>query len=279
MAKKGLGKGLGALIRENNDSEIMSKNAVVELRVTEIESNKEQPRKYFNDDALESLEESILEHGVVQPIIVRKLEHGYQIVAGERRWRASRKAGLKTIPAIVKDFSDVEVMEVALIENIQREDLNPIEEALAYESLLQDYNMTQEVISKRIGKSRPSIANSIRLLSLDSDIKDMLICGKITSGHARALLSIDSSEKRLDIAKKIYELGLNVREIEKISKEKKQKKNTNIKKDIHIIEIEEKLKTIYGTKVNITYKNSKGKVEIEYYNNDDLNRILDLLEN
>ncbi|MFZ5353909.1 MAG: ParB/RepB/Spo0J family partition protein [Bacillota bacterium] len=275
MSKKGLGKGLGALIRENDE---IKENSIVELKLTEIESNENQPRRHFDDEALNNLADSIREHGVVQPIIVRKLEHGYQIVAGERRWRASRLAGLKSIPAIIKDFSNVQVMEVALIENLQREDLNPIEEAAAYKSLLDEYNLTQDEIAKRIGKSRPAIANSMRLLNLSDDIKKLVAEGKISAGHARALLSISNEKKRFEVAQKIIDQQLNVREIENIAKGAEKRDRPALKKDLDIIELEDKLKGLLGTKVNINHKKNRGKIEIEYYSNDDLNRILDLLE-
>lgn len=275
MKKSGLGKGLGALIPEN-EQELT--NSVVELKITDIESNEKQPRKIFDDEALRNLADSISEHGVVQPIIVRKVENGYQIVAGERRWRASRLVGKKTIPAIIKDYSNIEVMEIALIENIQREDLNPIEEAAAYKSLLEEYNMTQEDIAKRISKSRPAIANSLRLLSLQEPIKNLVIEGKISAGHARALLAIEDEKKQLEIAQSIIEKQLNVRAIESIATKNKKEQKPKPKKDIEILELEERLKRQLGTKVTILHKDSKGKIEIEYYSNDDLERILELLE-
>lgn len=276
--KRGLGKGLGALIPENDEK---VQNAIVELKITDVEPNDKQPRKAFDDQALADLSESIKEHGVVQPIIVRQVGSGYQIVAGERRWRASRLAGKKTIPAIVKDCSNLEVMELALIENLQREDLNSIEEALAYKSLIEEYNMTQEEISKKIGKSRPAIANSLRLLQLPETIKVMIAEGKITQGHARALLAIEEEKKQLEMANKIVSQQLNVRQIEKLAKEAKQKDKTKTAPDAYQIEIqqmEERLKAALGTKVTIQHKNNKGRIEIEYYSNEELDRILDLLE-
>ncbi len=276
--KRGLGKGLGALIPENEEK---LQNAVMELKITDVEPNEKQPRKAFDDQALTDLSESIKEHGVVQPIIVRKLGNGYQIIAGERRWRASRLAGKKTIPAIVKECSNLEVMELALIENLQREDLNSIEEALAYKSLIEEYNMTQDEIAKQIGKSRPAIANSLRLLQLPQDIKDMIAEGKITSGHARALLAIDGEKKQLEMAEKIINQQLNVRQIEKLAKETKHKEKTEAPPDKYQLEInqlEEKLKSVLGTKVTIQHKNNKGRIEIEYYSNEELDRIIELLE-
>lgn len=276
--KRGLGKGLGALIPENEEKEDSS---IIEIKLTDIEPNEKQPRRAFDDEALTDLSESIKEHGVVQPIIVRKLGNGYQIIAGERRWRASRLAGNRTIPAIVKDCSNLEVMELALIENLQREDLNSIEEALAYKSLIEEYKMTQEEISKQIGKSRPAIANSLRLLQLPQAIKDMIAIGKISQGHARALLSIEGEKKQLEIAKKIIEEQLNVRQIEKMAKAKrKEEKTEELVNDykIEIRQLEERLKAALGTKVIIQHKKDKGKIEIEYYSNEELDRIIEILE-
>lgn len=278
MNKRGLGKGLGALIPESEDK---VQNGVVELKITEIEPNDKQPRKAFDDIALNELAESIKEHGVVQPIIVRKMGSGYQIVAGERRWRASRLAGKKTIPAIIKDYSNLEVMELALIENLQREDLNSIEEAMAYKSLIEEYNLTQEEIAKKIGKSRPAIANALRLLQLPDEIKAMVAEGKITEGHARALLAIDGKKKQLEIAERIINQQMNVRQVEKLAKEKKKKEKTEALPDeyqLEINQIEERLKAALGTKVTIQHKKNKGKIEIEYYSNEELDRILELLE-
>lgn len=276
--KRGLGKGLGALIPENEEK---VQNAIIELKITDVEPNDKQPRKAFDDQALTDLSESIKEHGVVQPIIVRQVGNAYQIIAGERRWRASRLAGKRTIPAIVKDCSNLEVMELALIENLQREDLNSIEEALAYKSLIEEYNMTQEDISKKIGKSRPAIANSLRLLQLPHEIKSMIAEGKMTQGHARALLSIVGEKKQLELAEKIINQQLNVRQIEKLAKDTKHKEKTEVRPDefqIEINQLEERLKATLGTKVTIQHKNNKGRIEIEYYSNEELDRILELLE-
>jgi ParB family chromosome partitioning protein len=276
MKKNGLGKGLGALIREN-EHDINS--SVTELKITELEANQNQPRRFFDDQALQDLSGSIKEHGVVQPIIVRKLDDSYQIVAGERRWRAARLAGLKTVPVIIKDYSNVQVMEIALIENLQRQDLNSIEEALAYKSLIEEHDMTQEEISEKIGKSRSAIANTLRLLNLPEEIKNMVVHGKISAGHARALLAIEDKKKQMEIAQKIIDQQLNVRDIEKLvmQKENKEEKKEN-KKNVEIIELEERLKNTFATKVNIIHKKNKGKIEIEYYSNDDLERILELLQ-
>ena len=278
VSKRGLGKGLGALIPEGEESD---RNSIVEIKITDIEANDRQPRKAFNDETLVDLSESIKEHGVVQPIIVRKLGSSYQIIAGERRWRAARLAGKKTIPAIVKECSDLEVMELALIENLQREDLNSIEEATAYKSLIEEYNMTQDEISKKIGKSRPAIANSLRLLQLPQEIKNMIAEGKISQGHARALLSISGEKKQIDMAEKIIAQQLNVRQIEKLAKDTKQKRKKEVLPDAYQIEInqlEERLRAALGTKVTIHHKKNRGSIEIEYFSDEEFDRILELLE-
>ncbi|MGB7603990.1 MAG: ParB/RepB/Spo0J family partition protein [Lutisporaceae bacterium] len=276
MNKHGLGKGLGALIRENEQD---ISGSVTELKITELEANQNQPRRNFDDQALQELADSIKQHGVVQPIIVRKLDENYQIVAGERRWRAARLAGLKSVPVVVKDYSNIEVMEIALIENLQRQDLNAIEEAIAYKSLIEEHDMTQEEISEKIGKSRSAIANTLRLLNLPGEIKDFVVQGKISAGHARAILSVQDKRKQIEIALKVIEQQLNVRDIEKLVMQKEKKEpSKESKKSVEIIELEERLKKALATKVNIVHKKSSGKIEIEYYNNDDLERILELLE-
>jgi len=275
--KKGLGKGLGALIDTEN---ILSENSgIVELKITDIEPNKEQPRKNFNQEKLQALAESIREHGVVQPIIVKKQDKVYTIIAGERRWRAAKMAGLKTIPSIIKDLSSKETMEIALIENLQREDLNPIEEAEAFQKLMEEHGMTQEELSKLVGKSRAAIANSVRLLTLPEKIKDMLINEQLTPGHARALITIEDTEKQLKIAEEIIEKNLSVRETEKLVNEQKNKKihKRNVVKDATILDIEEKLKGILGTKVELRHNKNKGKIVIEYYSNEEFNRIIEFI--
>jgi ParB family chromosome partitioning protein len=274
--QRGLGKGLGALIREN-ENEV--NNSVTELRITELEANQNQPRRFFDDQALQELSDSIKQHGVVQPIIVRKVDDSYQIVAGERRWRAARLAGLKTVPVVIKDYSNIQVMEIALIENLQRQDLNAIEEAIAYKSLIEEHDLTQEEISEKIGRSRSAIANTLRLLNLPEEIKKFVIQGKISAGHARALLAIEDKKKQSEIAQKIIDQQLNVRDIEKLVMKKDNNDSPKeMKKSVEIVELEERLKKALATKVNIVHKKSKGKIEIEYYSNDDLERILELLE-
>jgi len=285
MNKKGLGKGLGALISAANEEvneEINEKKGIVELKINDIEPNINQPRKKFDDEKLLKLSESIKKHGVVQPIIVKKEDNTYRIVAGERRWRAARMAGLKTIPVIIKELSERQVMEIALIENLQREDLNPIEEAEAFERLLNEYNLTQEELSEAIGRSRSAIANTIRLLGLSEKVKNCLINQDITSGHARAILSIDNKELQEKICDEIIEKNLTVRQTETlvkrfISEEKKEnKKNKENKNNDEYLKIEENLQGIFGTKVRLVSNNKKGRIMIEYYSEEELDRLLTL---
>ncbi|HHW21816.1 MAG TPA: ParB/RepB/Spo0J family partition protein [Clostridiaceae bacterium] len=280
--KKGLGKGLGALISSANALE-EAKNSVLEIRINDIDPNSQQPRKIFDQERLEALAQSIKEHGVVQPIIVKTEGSRYIIVAGERRWRAAKLAGLKTIPAIVKDISSREVMEIALIENLQREDLNPVEEAEAYQKLIEEYSLTQEEVAKIVGKSRTAIANSVRLLSLPQEIKDMVADGRLSSGHARTLITISDKDKQKNLANRIIERNLNVREAEKLAslEEKKQKKNqkqkTVDKLSAEMNSLEEKLRSVYGTKVSILRNKEKGKITFEYYSSEDFERIIDMM--
>lgn len=276
MIKKGLGKGLGALIDEGNSDE----KVITELKINEIEPNMGQPRKYFDDDKLTQLAESIKQHGIVQPIIVKNEDGVYRIVAGERRWRAARIAGLTKVPVLLKELSNKQVMEIALIENIQREDLNPIEEAEAFEKLIKEYNMTQDEVAGVVGKSRSAIANTIRLLNLNANIKEHLINGSLSSGHARALLSIEDENLQEKIAQEIKNSGLNVRDTEKLVKKylttKRGQKQKSSKEDYN--HIEERLKDILGTKVQIVGKNKKGKIMIEYYSLEELDRIIEMVE-
>lgn len=282
--KKGLGKGLEALISSTNALE-EAKNSVLEVKINEIDPNSQQPRKIFDQERLEALSESIKEHGVVQPIIVKTEGSRYIIVAGERRWRAAKLAGLKTVPVVIKDITSREVMEIALIENLQREDLNPIEEAEAYHKLIEEYSLTQEEVAKVVGKSRAAIANSVRLLNLSSEIKEMISDGRLTSGHARTLITITDQEKQNNLASQIIEKGLNVRDTEKLasleekSGKKKQKKPTINKVTAEMYSLEEKLRSVYGTKVNLLRGKEKGKITIEYYSNEEFDRIIDMLLN
>lgn len=288
MAKKGLGRGLGALLNtEEIVDTVFDKKDIVELKITEIEPNANQPRNYFDAEKLAALSESIKEYGVLQPIVVKQLETGfYKIIAGERRWRAARMAGLKKIPVIIKEYDNKETMEIALIENLQRENLNPIEEAMGFRELMNDFGLTQEELSKKVGKSRPAIANSLRLLNLPDEIQQLVIEGKLSPGHARALLGTDRKEIQLEAAKKIIEEGLNVRQIEKyiaslqiqpkIEKEEKE----DIEKKRYFRSLENSLSNTLGTKVKIMpQKNNKGKIQIDYYSNEEFERLLEIIKN
>jgi ParB family chromosome partitioning protein len=281
VKKSALGKGLMALIPEVDEKKIEIDNkGIVEVDINYIAPNENQPRKNFDEEKLSKLSESIKEKGIIQPILVSKNGDYYTIIAGERRWRAAKIAGLKKVPIIEKALSELEIMEISLIENLQREDLNPIEEAIAYRKLIDEFSLTQEEIARRIGKSRPAVANSLRLLNLDNRVMDYIEEGVISEGHGRILVSIDNKELQYEIAKKIIDEALNVRQTEKLIKkinEKKPASNKKEKKEIYIREIEDKLKNIFDTKVNISKNRKKGKIEIEYYSDDDLQRILDIL--
>ncbi len=274
MVKKGLGKGLGALI-SNEATE--DETGIIELRINEIEPNAGQPRKYFDDEKLVQLSDSIKQHGIIQPIIVKKDNNRYIIIAGERRWRAAKLAGLSKVPVLIKEFTNRQVMEVALIENLQREDLNPIEEADAFLHLMNEYDMTQEQIAETIGRSRPAIANSLRLLGLSEDVKKYIVSGDLTSGHARTLVIIQDPEIQLKAAEYIIENKLSVREtenyIKKLFQNKSEKKKVVENPDFKFVE--DRLKNILGTKVKLQANNNKGKITIEYYSNDELERLLE----
>lgn len=282
MAKKNvLGKGLDSLIPENIKVE-KNESAGKELliRISDIEPNKEQPRKKFDEDALNELAESIKQYGIIQPIVVTKPKNGfYEIIAGERRWRAAKLAGLKEVPVIIKDYSDIEIVEIALIENIQRENLNPIEEAIAYKRLLTEFNLKQDEVAERVSKSRVAITNSMRLLNLDERVQEILINEMISMGHARALLGIEDGDEQYNLAMRVFDEKLSVRDIEKIVKAKNNKKKVEKPKEKEVLyqDLEEKLKSIFGTKVTINNKGNKGKIEIEYYSKEDLERIYDLI--
>ena len=287
MARKGLGKGLGSLIPEIEEKEEkFDGEKVVELKISEVEPNKKQPRARFDEEKLNELADSISQHGVISPIIVIKLDNGfYRIVAGERRWRASKIAGMKKIPAIVREFDDKTSTEVALIENLQRENLNPVEEARGYDELIKKFSLTQEEAAKKVGKSRPYIANSLRILNLHKKILDMLENGQLSVGHAKVLLSVEDKSKQLELAKLILENSLTVRELEKILKraEKQDEKPQNkekgdLNKKLAYDEFEKKLQSALGTKVKILSGKRKGKIEIEYYSEEDLERIGKILK-
>ena len=277
---KRLGKGLSALIPEINEE--IDKKDIVQIKLSNIRPNKNQPRKEFDEDRIKALSDSIKNVGVLQPIVLKPIEdNNYMIIAGERRYRASILAGKEEIPAIIKDIPIKDIMEIALIENLQREDLNSIEEALAYKNLIEDYKVTQEELSEAVGKSRPYITNTLRLLNLQNKIIKMIENGDITAGHGKALLRIEDKEKQLEVSMRIVEEGLSVRTVENIAKkiiENKEKRKIEKKeKDIYIIDAEEKLSNIFGTKVNISMNNKKGKIEISYNNEDELNDILSMI--
>ena len=277
---KRLGRGLSALIPEINEE--VDKKEIIQIKLSNIHPNKNQPRKEFDEEKLKALSESIKSVGVLQPIVLKpKDKENYMIIAGERRYRASLLAGKKEIPAVIKDIPIKDIMEIALIENLQREDLNAIEEALAYKGLIDNYKVTQEEISEAVGKSRPHIANTIRLLHLQKKVIDMIESGDITPGHGKALLRIEDSEKQLELAIKIVKEGLSVRAVEeiakKISENKYTKKSDRKPKDIYILDVEERLSNIFGTKVNISRSKKKGKIEITYNNEDELNDIISMM--
>lgn len=295
--KGGLGKGLDSLIADKvnkpavNVASISEKNekAVdgVLVNINKVEPNREQPRKNFDEDALVELSESVKQFGVLQPLLVQDKKDYFEIIAGERRWRAAKMAGLKEVPVIVKELSDLEVVEISLIENIQRENLNPIEEAFAYKRLLTEFNLKQDEVAERVSKSRTAVTNSMRLLKLNEKVQQMVIEDMITTGHARALLGIEDSEKQYILAQKIFDEKLSVRETEKLVKKIQQgKENTSDDKaakpdpkmEAIYQDLEENMKTILGTKVAINRKDeNKGKIEIEYYSVDELDRIIDLI--
>lgn len=286
--KKGLGKGLGALFTEPSEDIVAeidkigspSGEEIKTIPLVDIEPNKNQPRKAFDDEKLAALSSSIEEHGVVSPLLVTPTGNGtYRIVAGERRWRASKLAGLTEVPCIVREFEEQKVMELALVENLQREDLNPIEEAEGYRRLMNTFDLTQEEISKRVGKSRSAVANALRLNNLCDEVKEMLKDERLTQGHARALLPLNAA-KQLELAERIIENGLNVRQTEVLVKnageEKKPapKKASNPMTQKYYKDVENSLSSRFGTKVKISEGAKKGKIEIEYYSKDDLERIL-----
>ena len=303
MASRGLGKGLDALIpnvineksndNKNENTKYKSTDSTLKeaeegqvkiVNITKIEPNREQPRRNFDEEALEELAESIRQFGLLQPILVHDKKTYYEFVAGERRWRAAKKAGLKEIPVIIKELTEQEIVEISLIENIQRENLNPIEEAQAYKRLLTEFNLKQEEVAERVSKSRTAVTNSMRLLKLSDSVQQMVIDNMITTGHARALITIEDPEQQYEVAKRIFDEKLNVRDVEKLvknlNKPVKEKKAVTADKSLEAVyqNIEENLKQKLSTKVNITPKgNGAGKIEIEFYSHDDLEKIMDLL--
>ncbi|KAB3532211.1 ParB/RepB/Spo0J family partition protein [Alkaliphilus serpentinus] len=285
--KRGLGKGLEALIPEMSTleqvEEEISEDRIKHININKIYPNVHQPRKDFDEDSIMELAQSIKVHGIIQPIIVTERKDGYMIIAGERRWRASKELQLREIPCVIKNYEDSQLMKVALVENLQRENLNPIEEALAYKDLINNHKVTQEQLAEALGKSRPYLANTLRLLNLDGRIIDLVKSNSLSSGHGRVLLRIDDGEKQYQIALKIMEEKLSVRETEdligKILMPPKKKGVKKKSKDYLLIDVEDTLKKALGTKVTISKGKNKGKIEIEYYNNEDLERILDIIAN
>lgn len=287
--KGGLGKGLDSLIADKvgtSNEKTDAKNEVM-VNINKVEPNKEQPRKNFDEDALLELSESIKQFGVLQPLLVVDRKDYYEIIAGERRWRAAKMAGLKKVPVIIKDLTEQEIVEISLIENIQRENLNPIEEAIAYKRLLNEFNLKQDEVAERVSKSRTAVTNSMRLLKLCDKVQQMVIDDMISTGHARTLLGITDEEKQYTLAQKIFDEKISVRDTEKLVKKMQKQKNAPAKEvnpekkklDAVYQEAEEKMKTILGTKVIINQKDSmKGKIEIEYYSPDELTRIYELIE-
>lgn len=295
IKKSGLGKGLDSLIPKQSvekktvpaKPETVVKTVVkkeeIKLRISEVEPNREQPRKKFDEDALLELSESIKQYGVLQPLLVQKRDGYYEIIAGERRWRAAKMAGLKEVPVVIKDFTDQQIVEISLIENIQREDLNPIEEALAYKRLLTEFKLKQDEVAECVSKSRTAVTNSVRLLKLDPRVQQMVIDEMITTGHARALLSIEDKEQQYKIAMQVFDQKLSVRDVEKLMKTMQNTENRKEKsqpENAFIYEnLEEKMKALFGTKVSISHKaNHKGKIVIDYYSDDELERLMELFQ-
>ena len=303
--KSGLGRGLDALFPEKTvqskpktvktvkeekkvavdtkkSSQQETSNGERMMKISMIEPNREQPRKKFDEDALQELSESIKQYGILQPLLVSDKKDYYEIVAGERRWRAAKMAGLKEVPVVVKEFSTQEIVEISLIENIQRENLNPIEEAQAYKRLLNEFTLKQDEVAERVSKSRTAVTNSMRLLKLDERVQQMIIDDMISTGHARALLAIEDKEQQYILANKVFDEKLSVRDTEKLVKElkkpKKEKEKPAIQNAFVYEDLEERIKSIIGSKVHVNHKaNGKGKIEIEYYSDNDLERIFELL--
>lgn len=290
VSKRGLGKGLDTMIppvknEKKSEKGDPAKEPETLVNITKVEPNREQPRKNFDEDALLELSESIKQYGLLQPILVQDRKDYYEIIAGERRWRAAKLAGLKQVPVIIKNLTDQEIVEISLIENIQRENLNPIEEAQAYKRLLNEFHLKQDEVAERVSKSRTAVTNSMRLLKLSDDVQRMVIDEMITTGHARALLGVEDPAEQYNLAQRIFDEKLSVREVEKIVKNMgkpvKPKKEKVVDKSMQVIydDISEKLKTQLGTKVNIVPKeDGSGKIEIEFYSHDELDRILDLMK-
>ena len=295
VKRNGLGKGLDSLIPnktektvktekkpEQKNEESQNSSGEILVKINQVEPNREQPRKEFDEDSLMELADSIKQFGILQPLLVQKRKDYYEIIAGERRWRAAKIAGIKEVPIIIRDYTDQEIVEISLIENIQRENLNPIEEAMAYKRLLEEFHLKQDEVAERVSKSRTAVTNSMRLLKLSPRVQQMIVDDMISTGHARALLAIDDEEQQYQLANRIFDEKLSVRETEKLVKAlKNPKKEVKKQKQEHTFvynNIEEQMKNIIGTKVSINPKaNGKGKIEIEYYSEEELERIYDLI--
>ena len=289
--KTGLGRGLNTLIpsapaKDAESEKILKKEKQIKseimVPILKVEPNPDQPRRQFDEDSLQELADSIKQYGILQPLIVKKHEKFYEIIAGERRWRAAKLAGLKEVPILIRDYAENEIVEIALIENIQREDLNPIEEALAYKRLMEEFSLKQDQVAAKVSKSRVAITNSLRLLKLDQRVQNLLSEEMITTGHARALLAIDDPDQQYETAMKVFDEKLSVREIEKLVKQMSKKKKETPKEEDKVQEylfanIEESLKQALGSKVNIKNRNNKGKIEIEYYSKEELDRLVDMM--
>lgn len=289
--KTGLGRGLNTLIpsapaKDTESEKIIKKDEQIKseimVPILKVEPNPDQPRRQFDEDSLQELADSIKQYGILQPLIVKKHENFYEIIAGERRWRAAKLAGLKEVPVLIRDYAENEIVEIALIENIQREDLNPIEEALAYKRLMEEFSLKQDQVASKVSKSRAAITNSLRLLKLDQRVQNLLSEEMITTGHARALLAINDSDQQYEIAMKVFDEKLSVREIEKLVKQMSKQKEETPREENKVHEylfasMEESLKQALGSKVNIKNKNNKGRIEIEYYSKEELDRLVDML--
>lgn len=304
MAKKGLGRGLESLFSVYRDPEVDTQNvndnindvpevkvvkmasvdekikgdAVEQIEIGQIDPNKNQPRKVFDENALSELASSIKIHGIIQPIVLNKVGDRYMIIAGERRWRAAQIAGLKTVPAIIKNYDARQIKEISIIENLQREDLNPMEAARAIKELMDEYGWTQEVVADRLGKSRPVIANTIRLLNLEPEVIDMIEKGKLSAGHARSLVAVNNREAQIKLAKQVCEKKLTVRDLEKAVKQGKSGKNPSASQSIELKELIHDMQKVFGTKVSALGNDQRGRIYIDYYNTEDLQRVFELVE-
>ena len=283
VKKSGLGRGFDAIFADNSVEDISTGNSTTKVKLMDIEPNREQPRKQFDEDALAELSDSIAQHGVLQPLLVRPMpDGGYQLVAGERRWRASRMAGLTEVPVVIRDLTDAQVAELALVENLQRENLNPLEEANGYKELSDKFGYTQEKISEIVGKSRPSIANALRLLNLPEDVQEMVSKGSLSMGHARAILSLPDDKMKTDLAKLVIANDLSVRETERIARnmvKEAPKKSKAKKRNPYYDEAELALSEVLGRKVKITKSSKKGALEIEFFDDADLKKLLKIFDN